>query len=579
MKLQDFLCRLEKVKKRGGGYIARCPAHADSEPSLSVRESDDRLLVHCFAGCDAESVARSMGLTLSELSPSRGEASGKEGLVAEYRYCDASGKHLYSRLRFARKRFFYKPSGIPADKRQLYRADLLGEAKQVFYVEGEKDVNRLVALGLPATTAGSASDWQERFVEVLPQEVVVLPDNDDAGKKLAKAVAQDLVRANKTVRIVELPGLPDGGDVSDWLAQGNTRGMLESLVKASPAWSPSHCEDDAQSQKTYLIPLSEIVGDEEPDLENDEGYLFRNLLPAAVPVLFVGAPKSGKSTLTLDLAIDLCTGRDFLDQFENLRGEGRVLILSREDPQRRVLARLWWLCKGKGIDPRSLDGRLVINAVDPFFFSRPECEQAMRRSLDVFRPDLVVIDSFRRTLVGDENSSGDVSQAGSVWDALAKDYEATVAPIHHLRKNTSAGESLLVQVRGSGDIVAIPRQVIGLSCEDASGVRSLQAEGNYSSPIDSVTFELVQTEDDAGRPVWTHEFRGAASADRDAAVQSQIVVLLEAGGMTANAIEKHPEVQGSVKLIRRVLRKMVEAGMIRREGLGRPYCITRLDAA
>ena len=52
-----LLDRLERVTERGGGhYMARCPAHDDSNPSLSVREVDDRVLVHCFAGCSAGAI-------------------------------------------------------------------------------------------------------------------------------------------------------------------------------------------------------------------------------------------------------------------------------------------------------------------------------------------------------------------------------------------------------------------------------------------------------------------------------------------------------------------------------------------
>src|SRR4029077_14921045 len=53
-------------RKAGGGWMARCPAHDDREPSLSIREAEDgKILVHCHAGCDQEQVIaalRSRGL-------------------------------------------------------------------------------------------------------------------------------------------------------------------------------------------------------------------------------------------------------------------------------------------------------------------------------------------------------------------------------------------------------------------------------------------------------------------------------------------------------------------------------------
>jgi hypothetical protein len=68
-----LLSCLEGVTRRGAGrWEARCPAHADKHPSLSIRELDDgRILAHCFAGCAVESVLAAVGLTLSDLYPPR----------------------------------------------------------------------------------------------------------------------------------------------------------------------------------------------------------------------------------------------------------------------------------------------------------------------------------------------------------------------------------------------------------------------------------------------------------------------------------------------------------------------------
>jgi hypothetical protein len=71
MEVNDFLSRLDKVKSTGNGrWIACCPSHKDKSPSLSVRCLDDqRILVHCFAGCDIDSVLTSIGLELSDVMP------------------------------------------------------------------------------------------------------------------------------------------------------------------------------------------------------------------------------------------------------------------------------------------------------------------------------------------------------------------------------------------------------------------------------------------------------------------------------------------------------------------------------
>ena len=72
MSADALLDRLERVKKTPNGWAARCPAHDDKGPSLSVRELDDgRVLVHCFAGCDVHQIVGAVGLEITDLFPPR----------------------------------------------------------------------------------------------------------------------------------------------------------------------------------------------------------------------------------------------------------------------------------------------------------------------------------------------------------------------------------------------------------------------------------------------------------------------------------------------------------------------------
>lgn len=70
MQISDFLARLDGVKRHGDRYTAKCPAHDDHTPSLSIREgSDGRILLHCFAGCSVDQVVGAMGLKIVDLFP------------------------------------------------------------------------------------------------------------------------------------------------------------------------------------------------------------------------------------------------------------------------------------------------------------------------------------------------------------------------------------------------------------------------------------------------------------------------------------------------------------------------------
>jgi hypothetical protein len=72
-KVDVLLSRLDGVRPTGAGrWIARCPAHGDKSPSLSVREIDDnRVLLHCFGGCSVEEVLSAIGMTFDDLFPEK----------------------------------------------------------------------------------------------------------------------------------------------------------------------------------------------------------------------------------------------------------------------------------------------------------------------------------------------------------------------------------------------------------------------------------------------------------------------------------------------------------------------------
>lgn len=73
MPLADLLNTLEAVKKTGPSrYIAKCPAHNDKRPSLTITEKDDGMvLIKCWTGCGAAEILQAVGLDYAALYPPR----------------------------------------------------------------------------------------------------------------------------------------------------------------------------------------------------------------------------------------------------------------------------------------------------------------------------------------------------------------------------------------------------------------------------------------------------------------------------------------------------------------------------
>jgi len=243
--LEGILARTGAKRVGDNKWIGHCPAHADEHPSLSITQSNGKVLLHCFAGCEYRDILAALGME----RPPRQERR----IVATYPYRDADGGLLFEVVRYAPKSFSVRrPDGnggwiwnLGNVRRVLYKLPEVLAAVQagqtVFVVEGEKDVDNLTRLGLTATTApgGAAGKWRPEYSEALRgAEVIVLPDNDPPGRKHAQDVAQSLHGVAASVKVLELPGLLPKGDVSDWFKAGGTREELERLAAGAPAWTP-----------------------------------------------------------------------------------------------------------------------------------------------------------------------------------------------------------------------------------------------------------------------------------------------------------------------------------------------------
>ena len=67
MTLDELSAQLDGVRRTGRGVMARCPAHDDRSPSLSIAEGDKGLLIRCWAGCRVEEICAAMGIAQADL--------------------------------------------------------------------------------------------------------------------------------------------------------------------------------------------------------------------------------------------------------------------------------------------------------------------------------------------------------------------------------------------------------------------------------------------------------------------------------------------------------------------------------
>jgi putative DNA primase/helicase len=215
--------------------------------------------------------------------PAKGNGNGGNGTpLTSYVYRGKDGAILFRKLRNApgrQPRFWLQKWGGAGwekgtkgvDTSILYRADEVAKAiaddREILIVEGEKDADRMWALGFAATCnahgasePGKAPKWTKKHSEQLRgAAIVVLNDHDAPG--VAHALAVSTLSADVAKRVRRLvtaefwPDAPKGGDISDWLARCHTRDELERLIAATADYQPASPSSPASPAAAAALPL------------------------------------------------------------------------------------------------------------------------------------------------------------------------------------------------------------------------------------------------------------------------------------------------------------------------------------
>ena len=263
----------EPVKREGAELLYRCPLpeqhnNGDAHPSLKINTTKN--VWSCFP-CNAKGTAWALAAFIARVdSGDKAEvtawlkecglvnaarrSSKREGnrkLVATYTYTNLDGGLVARKLRFEpgrdgqKKDFAWQRwetdawvDGLAGVKTPLYRCHEIQNEQEIAYVEGEKAADAGVKLGLATTTAGSVNSFRSDHAEALRgKDVVIFPDNDAPGREHAQRIATALHGLASSTRIVMLPGLPEKGDLYDFIENGGTYEVLLEHVRNAPEWT------------------------------------------------------------------------------------------------------------------------------------------------------------------------------------------------------------------------------------------------------------------------------------------------------------------------------------------------------
>lgn len=251
MTLAQTITRAKGGDWTGKQGLVPGPGHDPKDRSMAIMDNDagDDVICHSFANDDPlayKAALRAEGL-LPQKSPRN--ASGAASLPS-YVYQDGNGAPLYRIARKPGKKFVAETpdgrgnwrAGMAGAKPVPYRLPellALDKSYPVYVVEGEKDADTLASRGVAATTNPfGAGKWPGSFAPYFAdREVFIIPDNDEAGRGHADDVARKLAGVARRVAFINLPGVAEKGDVSDWIAAGGTVEKLFALEREATPWA------------------------------------------------------------------------------------------------------------------------------------------------------------------------------------------------------------------------------------------------------------------------------------------------------------------------------------------------------
>lgn len=419
--------------------------------------------------------------------PTHGKGRLRE---AVYEYRDEAGAVRYAVFRYrlpnGKKSFTqhppdgrggwkYGPGCMDGIEPLPYRLpELLARPEHlVFVVEGEKDADRLAALGAVATTnhqGAQSTDrtWPRFLRHFAGRACVVIPDNDPGGRAHARKVASYLSSVARVVHLLELPGLPPKGDVSDWLDLGHSVDELADLVDHSLPFDPGApaVPGAEEGPGDDLPPDGDVITVRLSDVEAVPlEWLWPDRVPLKKVTLFAGEAKMGKSFLTMDFAARVTTGGLIPCGGGECMPTGSVVLLSAEDDlddtiKPRLVAAGADSSKVLALTTvRDSDGRLT-----PFTLAYiPHLERAILRAGDC---RLVIIDPIQQYIgsATDDHKAAQLRVVLGPLKDLASRRSVAIVIVHHLNKGNSG--KALHRVSGSGAYTALAR-CNWLICKDA----------------------------------------------------------------------------------------------------------------
>ena len=428
----------------------------------------------------------------------------------------------------------------------------------IFITEGEKAADKLIDLGIPATTnARGAGKW---VAELNPffegARVVVLADDDPqathpdgrlkfhedgrpvyVGLDHANAVARNLNGIARDLRVIQLTDRKKKEDVVEWFDQGGEIEDLYEIVRHSKKY-----EAEPYRSKFNAIKWSAL---DDPGPQHE--FLIKGLLTRGETSIIGGASQAGKSFLIVDIGMAVARGTEWFGRKVKRGG----VIYQAGEGQKGIKKRLkaYRIRNGIHLDD---DVPFVLMPAQLNLFRDDDptnafIEEAKHWASTFSVPlELIIIDTFAKAITGaNENDGRDVGQVLERCARISNETGAHVCLVHHMNADGN-------KLRGHTSILANLENVLIVSVTD--GLRD-----DNSRPIREVLIDKQKDGERGGRIRFVLE-QVILGHDEEGDPITSCIVTSASGEPTDQAVPEKHNVTNSEALFVRALQKAIEDG-------------------
>lgn len=495
-----------KQKSRSGEWCSPCPFCGGEDRFCFWPATDNYWCRQCQRKGDAIELLRDLkGMTFPEAveavggkpldspkphhpprapapSPQKPKAEKPQKKIIEtYDYTDETGATLlYQVCRFDPKDFRQRrPDGsggwtwnMDGQRLVMFHLSEVHKADKIFVVEGEKDCKTIESIGFVATCnpmgAGKIKGQHETHKILAPlyeKEIYILPDNDKPGQDHAQEIASILYGKAAQIKIITLPGLPDKGDVSDFVAARGDKAKSDLIeqIYATDQWHPPSNFTSAE------ILLS-------TQFESRPPIIAHGIMPHNSHIIISGESGVGKSLLRLHLALHLITGRPWLG-FEIPRPR-KVAIFQFENSEAMEQTRLRRMAHGLQINSLPRGMLTYVGRSNRVNISLKRDRDRLRDLVAEAKSEVIIYDCLSNLHTAKENDNVAMRDILDTLTEINTDLQTSCIVIHHFGKPgpDSNGDDVRYRTRGASSIMdwAVTAMAYTVKSHESKTLRQLQ---------------------------------------------------------------------------------------------------------